>query len=210
MRPGAGHLDMERTAAPAVPLLSLAEAQAHLRVDRTGGDAAETADDGLIAAMVLAATEEIDGIDGWLGRALVTQTWRLRLPCWPSRGGIVLPLPPFQAVTDFRVTTAAGAELVLVEDTDFVAHGREPGWVEPPEGASWPAVAARGLPIAVTWRCGYGDAAADVPAIIRAYVRMRLGQLYEHREAIVVGAAVAELPFVRHMIDGYRVRGALP
>lgn len=200
--------DMVRTVAPAAPLLTLDQARAHLRVDRADGDAAETDDDALITSIVAAATAEIDGWDGWLGRALMTQTWRMRLTCWPASGRVVLPLPPFQAITDFRIVDPAGDEVVLVAGTDYAVHGADPAWVEPAAGKCWPAINARGLPVSITFTCGYGTA-ADVPAPIATYVRMRLGQFYEHREAIVVGASVADLPFVRHMIDGYRFRSAL-
>lgn len=201
--------DMVRTVAPAGPLVTLDQARAHLRVDRVGDDYAEVEDDTLIGAIVAAATAEIDGWDGWLGRALMTQTWRMRLTVWPFSGRIVLPLPPFQEIDDFRIVDPAGDEVVLAAGTDYAVHGTDPAWLEPAPGRCWPAINARGLPVSVTFTCGYGDA-VDVPAPISTYVRMRLGQFYEHREAIVVGASVAELPFVRHMIDGYRFRGVMP
>lgn len=202
------HVDMTRTVAPAVPLLTAAEARTHLRVDDPL-DAAETAQSALIESLVKAATSEIDGWDGWLGRALVTQTWQMRLAAWPSRGFIRLPLPPFQAVTDFRVIEPDGSELELVEDTDFIVEGGDPARLVAKTGIAWPSIAAQGLPIRVTFRCGYGNAASDVPEAIRHYVRVRVGQLFEHREMVVVGTSAAEIPFLRHMIDSWRHRAVV-
>lgn len=56
----------------------------------------------------------------------------------------------------------------------------------------------------ITYRCGFGGASADVPQLIVAYVRMRLGQFYEHREFVSSGGAVMPIPHVRNSIDSYR------
>jgi uncharacterized phiE125 gp8 family phage protein len=50
-------------------------------------------------------------------------------------------------------------------------------------GKTWPATEAREDAITATFRCGYGDAAADVPASIRQAIILTVGHLYEHREA---------------------------
>lgn len=59
-----------RTVAPAETPVTLTEAKAHLRVDFDD-------DDTLIASLVNAATDYLDGWDGILARCLVTQTWTL-------------------------------------------------------------------------------------------------------------------------------------
>lgn len=64
-------------------VLTLADAKQHLRVDFED-------DDDVIESYIAAAIQSIDGRDGWLGRALVEQTWELRLPDF---GGSVIPIP---------------------------------------------------------------------------------------------------------------------
>lgn len=199
-------MDLQLVTAPASPLLSLAEAWAHLRLDPSGDPLAHP-EDTLIADLVAAVASEIDGRDGWLGRALVTQDWRLRLPAWPSTGRLMLPLPPFQSVQDFRVIDPSGDEVELVADADYVVLGTDPAVLVPAQGKCWPSLNGHGLPVSITFRCGYGAPSA-VPAAIRAYARLRLGQLYEHREMVVVGTISSDIPFVRNMIDSWRWRGS--
>jgi len=67
-------------------VLTLADAKAHLRVDGNEEDA-------LIEGYVAAAIANLDGRDGWLGRALGEQAWELRLSSF-SGNAIEVPLPP--------------------------------------------------------------------------------------------------------------------
>lgn len=73
-------------------VLTLADAKQHLRVDFED-------DDGVIESYIAAAIQNIDGRDGWLGRALVEQTWELRLPDF---GGSVIPICPNPAAAADR------------------------------------------------------------------------------------------------------------
>src|ERR1017187_7840771 len=62
---------------PAVEPLTAAEAKARLNI----GD--EISDD-VMKSLISASRNMIDGRDGWLGRALVTQTWDLVLDRFPT------------------------------------------------------------------------------------------------------------------------------
>lgn len=63
---------LTRIVAPSGPVVTLAEAKAHLRVDHDD-------DDGHITGCVLAAEGHLDGPFGTLGRCLVDQTWQASL-----------------------------------------------------------------------------------------------------------------------------------
>src|SRR5215471_9282727 len=97
---------LRRIVAPTVMPISLDQAKAQLRVFSNDQD-------DLITGYIKAATDFIDGEWGFLGRALVTQSWRVTFdsfpgsqwnsqfcnPYWqgnPSTGQIKLPLPPLQ------------------------------------------------------------------------------------------------------------------
>ncbi|HSH41802.1 MAG TPA: hypothetical protein VK973_06725, partial [Arenicellales bacterium] len=54
-----------RIAEPDEPVLSLEQARAQCRVDAWGSPAVHP-DDELLQAYVQAATDELDGVDGWL------------------------------------------------------------------------------------------------------------------------------------------------
>ena len=78
---------------PAVEPLSLAEAKTFLRL--------ETAEeDPLIAAFISAARLHVET---QTGLALVTQSWRMVLDCWPANGRIAVRPEPLRALTAARV-----------------------------------------------------------------------------------------------------------
>jgi hypothetical protein len=79
---------------PTEPVLTLADAKPHLRVDHND-------DDSLITALIAAATARLDGRDGILGRWLRQQTWEL----FPARQ---LPAPAASANRCFDLMRAAG------------------------------------------------------------------------------------------------------
>lgn len=176
-----------RTAAPAVRPITVDEARAHLRIDHHD-------DDVLIDALVDAAVDHLDGINGVLGRALVTQSWRASYHEFPSDGMIPLPLAPVQSVTSIVYTDTAGDEQTLAVDRYYVQTDAARPFVERAEGTSWPEVAQRSAAVRVTAVYGYGDAATDVPAPIRHALLMIVADAYEYRETVAVGVSAAPLP----------------
>src|SRR5882724_3057083 len=75
-------------AGPGAEPVTLAEAKAWCRVDATDEDA-------LLTALIVAARLQVESLTGG---ALITQSWRLTVPC--PRGRVVpLPLVPVQAVS---------------------------------------------------------------------------------------------------------------
>ncbi len=61
---------------PAEEPVALAEARAFVRLD-------DTAEDGLLAALVTSARLTVEAVSGL---ALVSQTWRFVLEAWPGAG----------------------------------------------------------------------------------------------------------------------------
>jgi uncharacterized phiE125 gp8 family phage protein len=98
--------------APTAEPLTRDEAKAHLRVDGT-------AEDTLIDTYLLAARQDVEAA---CGRALLPQTWELRLPRFPTwRCGIRLPKPPVTAIVSVRTADLAGAETTLDADIQILA-----------------------------------------------------------------------------------------
>jgi uncharacterized phiE125 gp8 family phage protein len=79
--------------APAVEPVSLAEAKAFLRVEHND-------DDDLITALTAGSRIHVET---QTRRALITQSWRLALDCWPDDGRLTVIPAPLQAVTAARV-----------------------------------------------------------------------------------------------------------
>ncbi len=172
-----------RTVAPGVVLISTADAKAHLRVDGT-------AEDDYIADLVAAATQWLDGYAGVLGRALITQTWQQKFDGFPSEDRFRLPLGPLGAVSSISYRDSADAEQSF---TGFTAMGDEIGpLVILNENSVWPSTYDRPDAVTVTWTCGYGASAADVPAQIIVAAKMLIGQWYDQRSmSSDVGAVMA-------------------
>lgn len=217
-----------RITAPAAPVLSLDEVKEHLRIDGCGSPV-DTTEDALLTMLVEIATGELDGANGWLGRALVNQTWLLTLDGFPPtvRGDwwraevtgdrIFLPLtseqysgasPAPAPVTSVTYVDPDGVTVALVAGTDYeVVTDHDPMYLQPIYGNAWPSTRCAWGTVRVIYECGYGTAGSDVPAIIRNYMLVRIGQLYEFRELVVAGTIIAEVPFYRDSLENVRLRG---
>ena len=182
---------------PVTPLLTTAEAKAHLRVDFAD-------DDTLIGAYVQAATDMVDAEWGELGRALITQRWKLTMP---SLGGsrIVLPVPPVQQVTHFQYYDADNVQQDLDVNAYRLTVNGEEAYLDLVDGYSWPATYDRADAVQIQYDTGHGDAATDVPEGIRQAVRLMVSHWYETRSA-AVEKSLDEMPLgVRMLLHKYRV-----
>lgn len=193
---------------PTVEPVTLGEVKAHCR--------AETAsEDGLLAAYILAAREHIEQ---YTRRALCTQVWDFKLHYdWPMRWdtetkqrviGIDLPLPPFQSVASVTYVDTAGATQTLAADQYQAVstnwRSRE-GVIVPAYSVIWPEVRNQMNAITVRFTAGYGGVNA-IPHAMRAALMLLVGHMYEHREAVVAGSPMVELPLgVAHLLNPFRV-----
>lgn len=194
---------------PAVAILSRDEVYQQLRLTGQFGASPDTRpDDTLLDAIALAATQELDGPEGWLGRALITQTIELALPAFPA-GPIVLPWAPLQSVTSVKYLDTDGVDTTLVDGTDYRVGVEDPRapYITPAYGKAFPSVRRQGGSVRVRYVAGYGDTSAAVPELIKQYARFRVGFYYENREHIVTGTISTELPTVASMLNGFRIQG---
>lgn len=179
--------------------LSLADVKLHLRVDHS-------ADDDLINSLIQAARE---GAEHLTGRSLITQTWERVLNAFPACD-IELGRPPVVEVVSLKYLDDAGVEQTMNAANYVVDADSVPGRVVPAEGYTWPITDDQPNAVRVRFTAGYGDAAEDVPAAIRSWMKLRVGTLYKLREEIVAGVSVADLPggFAERLLDPYRIWSA--
>lgn len=171
--------------APAAPLVSLADAKAQLRVDHDDEDT-------LIAGLVAAAEGHLDGADGVLRRALVTQTWEESFPHFAY--SMFLKLGPVQSITSVKYYDADNAEQTVSASVYNLYETPGKAYVQQASGQSWPAQTySRDDAVTIRYVCGYG-AAADVPDAIVHAAKLLLSHYYEHRTAVTAGAIPAVLP----------------
>lgn len=156
---------------PALPAVSIAELQAHARLDDTGDDAD-------LLAKIAAAVEYVEASTG---RALVTRTVRETMLGFPDSGRASLAVSPAISVASITVdgTALAASAYSLAGDTLSI-----PGGVD--------AASA----VVVTYTAGYGASPAAVPADLRQAVLMLAAHWLRSREGVTVenDQALTELP----------------
>lgn len=191
--------------APAAPLLSLSEAKQHLRVEHTF-------DDALIRALVATVEAHIAGRDGYLGRALLTQTWDFKLPWFPACHDIDLPFPPLQSVTHVKYYDGDDVEQTFSSAAYAVHTASDVGYIKLKKGYGWPGSYVRDDAVTIRIVCGYGGA-DDVPAPIKAAALILLGELYTTRGdsadggKVAMGGGLTTLAgqTMRRLLSSYRV-----
>lgn len=190
------NLGLTQLTAPTEEPVSLADAKAHLRVTHNDEDALIT---GLIATARQAAESRT-------GRALVTQQWRQTLDAWPTDGVIELDRPKLLSVESVSYLDSDGARQTLDSAAYQIVADTLIGLVQPAYGTAWPACRETPGSIRVDYTAGYGSAAA-VPQPIKAWMLLALATWYAQREALVTGAAAAELPraFWHGLLDPYLI-----
>lgn len=179
--------------APATEPITLAEAKLHLRVDGTAED------DAITLAISLARQEA----ENRLGRALITQTWRMYLDQFPPTM-LEFPKPPLQSVSSVTYIDPDGAEQTVVASDYVVDVSGEKGRLYLDWDASWPSIRAEPNAVRVEFVAGYGAASA-VPATFRAWMLMRIGDHYAHREGTITGTIATRLGFVDSLLDSEAV-----
>lgn len=171
---------------PTTRPVSLDEVKLHVRIDGA-------LEDSLVDDLIRGATEDLEGTRGYLGCALLTQTWNLILDRFPCSGdelyvstpapGFHVPLPPLQSITSIKYLDPAGAQQTLDPTTYVVDTKSSPGRVLLAPGKAWPGIRT-GYPnaVEVQFVAGYGTAAA-VPDRIRTWLKEAVAYKYLHREA---------------------------
>jgi len=183
----------------------LTEVKRHLNVTTTDKDA-------MISLYLQAATDYVDGEWGFLGRALVTQTWRLTIDEFPT-AEIKIPLPPLQSVTSVKYDDPDGVEQTVASTDYYVDSASEPGWVVPVANVSWPTPLDAVNAVRIEFVAGYDpssdsppDLTANIPFNIKAGILLLTANMFEFRQENVE-QAMASLPFGadrllrRHKID---------
>jgi len=155
-------------------------------------NAATTAEDDLLTAIIQAAREHIEDITR---RALLTQTWYYYLDGFPSdKDYIVLPFGNLQSISSVKYKDTDGTETTLVENTDYIVetNGEGCGRLVLPYGISWPSVSLYpSNPITIEFVCGW-TAAASIPKKIKQAILMICSDLYADRGEKVIGQTVVE------------------
>lgn len=162
------------TGATALTLITKDAAKAHLRVDHTDEDA-------LIEELINAAESYLDGYSGILGRALLNQTWAVKLGEFFNP--IRLPVGIASSITTVKYYDTSNVEQTLASTVYQLLTDALGSYVSLKPDQSWPSSYSRADAITVTWVAGYGAAAADVPAAIRLAMKFHIEKNYDRDPA---------------------------
>lgn len=175
-----------RTVAPTSEPLTTAQAKAHLNVDHTAFDTQ-------IESLIKSARRSCEA---YLGRALITQTWKLYLDCFPSDGcAIRLPNPPLQSVTSITYIDQDGATQTWASGNYQVDTVSTVGRIILAPGEAYPSTeSGRINAVTITYVCGYGDASTAIPENILHAVRLTVGDFFTLREDTIIGNVANDIP----------------
>lgn len=174
---------------PPDPLVTLAEAKAHLR--RLDGE-----EDAYIMSLVAAASAFIDGPYGIVKRAVGRQTLEVRSHVFS--GICALPLGPVESITSVKYIDVDGAEQTVPDATYYLTDERF-GLMS---GAVWPRLRGDANGVRVQYLAGFDP----VPEPIKQAALLLVSQWFMNRSAVAVGSAVNDMPNgVKALLWPYKV-----
>lgn len=186
---------------PAIEPLTYEEVCSHLRIstfDESVDLLVKTKVENLIKAV------RID-TERYLGRSLLTQTWRLYLDNFPADQYITIPLPPLQSVSSITYDDYLGVSTTFDVSNYIVDIYSEPGQIMLGYMSTWPSYTPKTVnSVAVNFVCGYGTLAEDVPEPIRQAILIALADLYENPQDITTGI-IQNLKASMSLLGNYRI-----
>ena len=176
--------------------VTTAYAKTHLRVDISD-------DDTLIANLVTAARLYCER---YLRLSLVQHTWRADLNGFYD--SVTLPYGPVQSITHVKYyDTSSPSALTTLSSNVYRLHNDT---VTRAYGESWESTYTRPDAVQITYLSGWKDTSSpqgfgeSVPQAVKSAILMLVGDLYENREAKIVGLMQSTNPTVDMLLDPYR------
>ena len=178
---------------PAAEPLSLAAAKAHLRLEH------ELDNDFVTSSITAART----WAEEHLWRGLVTQTWELVEPAFPSEWA-ELPFGHLSSITHVKYLDADGVEQTLAV-TEYEADTTHvPGRLRLAYDKAWPATRSTWNAVVVRYVVGW--ASGSVPEPIVHALKLLVSHLYEQRAPEVTGTIVTPVRFaMESLLAPYRL-----
>jgi uncharacterized phiE125 gp8 family phage protein len=174
-----------------MPPVGLSEVKAHLRLDHAH-------EDEYLNSLIHAA---VGFVEEYLGRSLLTQTWRLvweKEKSYPPQlsttsqdmCAVCLPYPPLQAIVSVNRLLSNG-EKVRIRRHRLEMNHQVPKL----------CFADVNDPVEIDYDAGYGDRPSDIPPVIRQAIIFSVADYYENRES----GTIARNSLARDLLDTYRV-----
>lgn len=174
----------------AIEPISSAEAKRHSRIE----DDDPYIDD--IGDYITAARQHVEQ---YLNASIVSQTRTHVLDAFPA-GAIVLPNGPVTGITSIAYTDTDGNSATVA------AHIRRGDTLTPAYGAAWPSARGQLGAVTVTYTAGLmaGSPLALADKDIRAAILLVFADLWDNREAQIIGVSVAINPTLDRLLHLHR------
>jgi len=104
-----------------------------------------------------------------------------------------LPLPPVQSISSIKYTDPSGVVQTLSSGNYVLDNIKEPCFVYPSFGNSWPASRGDHNNVIIEYIGGYTDA-AHVPQDYKSAILLLVGHLFENRQENIAGQTISKLP----------------
>ena len=187
--------------------MTLSQTQSHLRLFVENGS---HPDDDLIELYIDAAT---GAAEDYLQRYLAQRTIRLKRDDFPTEnadGEVIIDLPAYPVISVDSITYVdrQGATQTLTGyEVDSERVPARIRIVEPPDVEK--GLSKVTIDLTVGYGSGTSPASADlIPSSIKQAILLMVGQMYEHRENVVVGTIATELPKTfEYLLHPHRVIG---
>lgn len=180
--------------------IDLTTAKLNARIDASDEDA-------IIVGLIAAARQSVEHE---IGYALMTQTLRGTLDCFPRRqcqpwgwmDDAIVIRGVNVAVTSIKYTDTSNVEQTLDQSAYSADASGGDARITPAMNTCWPATLGPGA-VRVTFTTGYA-APQNVPAAIGAAIQLIIADLYANREATMAASAVAANPQLQQMLSPFR------
>lgn len=172
---------VEVKAGPTAYALTAADMRLRLRVD-------DPAEDPFLEDLIAAAAAMIDGPDA-LGIAMTEQTWTLHIQGYPA---MKTPLPgwPVMSISEIRMVDEASVSSIL-DPSEYSLRGGANCHVR--FAPSFGAAVGHDTEWEIDYVVGHSDLTKIDKSLILAQALI-VGHFFEHREAVIDGMSVQQLP----------------
>ena len=168
--------------APTSEPLSVTFTKKHLRVEGTD-------DDDYIRSLIVAARINREA---FTGRQFITATWEWNLDSFRS-AVLEVPNPPLIKVNSIKYIDTDGILQTWAASKYDVDTVSQPGRITPAFGEDYPSTRDVMNAVVINFDAGYG-AADTVPLNLKQSMQEIVGHMYEHRETVIVGASISQVP----------------
>lgn len=172
--------------------ITLSEAKLHLRLEHAD-------EDDLIKGLITSARQHVEQI---CEMALMDQAWELSLDAFDRV--LWLPGGNVRQVNSIAYVDIDGQQQIVPETDYLIDSFSRPARVAPIPPKVWPQAASRINAVLINYQVGF-EASKDIPQPLKQAMLLLISELYENREASVIGTIYTPTPNVSALLWPYRM-----